>query len=91
MRIYTAVSAQTQRLRQTLAATSGVAAVSPPQLNPAGDTAVLSVVPTGSPQDAQVIGEVPARQRLCAISAHADHNSFSAQALTPKDYPGSLS
>jgi putative drug exporter of the RND superfamily len=35
------------RLRDT----AGVAAVSPAQLNPAGDTAVLTVVPTTGPQD----------------------------------------
>jgi RND superfamily putative drug exporter len=32
-------------------ATPGVAAVMPPQLNPAGDTAVLTVLPTTGPQD----------------------------------------
>jgi putative drug exporter of the RND superfamily len=37
-------------LRDQVAGTPGVAAVSPPQANPAGDTAVLTVVPTTSPQ-----------------------------------------
>ncbi len=37
-------------LRDGIAATPGVAAVSPPQANPAGDTAVMTVVPTTSPQ-----------------------------------------
>jgi RND superfamily putative drug exporter len=38
-------------LHAGLAATSGVAAVSPAQVNPAGDTALISVVPTTGPQD----------------------------------------
>ena len=37
-------------LQKNLSATSGVAAVSPPSVNPAGTTAVLSVVPTTRPQ-----------------------------------------
>ncbi|BCB91187.1 MMPL family transporter [Phytohabitans suffuscus] len=38
-------------LRAALAATPGVAMVTPPQLNPAGDTAVLTVQPQTGPQD----------------------------------------
>ena len=37
------------RLRADLTDTSGVAAVTPPRLNPAGDTAVLTVVPKPAP------------------------------------------
>jgi len=37
-------------LRDRVASTPGVAAVTPPQANPAGDTAVMTVVPTTSPQ-----------------------------------------
>lgn len=40
-------------LATALTETPGVSAVTPPQLNPAGDTAVLSVIPTTGPQDAQ--------------------------------------
>jgi RND superfamily putative drug exporter len=40
-------------LATALSKTPGVAAVTPPQLNPAGDTAVLTVVPTTGPQDAR--------------------------------------
>jgi RND superfamily putative drug exporter len=43
-----ALTALTARLRQT----PGVAAVTPPQVNQAGDTAVLTVVPATGPQDA---------------------------------------
>lgn len=39
------------RLSTAAADTSGVASVSPPLLNEAGDTAVLTVVPTTGPQD----------------------------------------
>jgi RND superfamily putative drug exporter len=39
-----------EAVRQRIADTPGVAAVSPPQANQAGDTAVMSVVPTTSPQ-----------------------------------------
>jgi len=38
-------------LRTATADTSGVASVLPPRLNPAGDTAVLTVTPTTGPQD----------------------------------------
>lgn len=41
-----------QRVADRLASTAGVTAVTPPQTNPAGDTAVLTVVPTTAPQDA---------------------------------------
>jgi RND superfamily putative drug exporter len=41
-----------QRLQTALGSVPGVAAVSPPQLSPAGDTAMLTVVPTTGPQDA---------------------------------------
>jgi RND superfamily putative drug exporter len=40
-------------LAEMLRHTSGVAAVLPPQLNQAGDTAVLTVLPTTSPQSTQ--------------------------------------
>jgi RND superfamily putative drug exporter len=43
------------RLRAGLAATPNVAYVVPAQLNAAGDTAVLIVVPTTSPQDARTV------------------------------------
>jgi putative drug exporter of the RND superfamily len=41
-----------QRLQAELGTTAGVAAVSPPRLNPAGDTALITVVPTTGPQEA---------------------------------------
>jgi len=41
-----------QRLRSDLTRTAGVAAVSPPRVNPAGDTALITVVPTTGPQEA---------------------------------------
>lgn len=40
-----------QRLHDELESTPGIASVSPPQLNPAGDTALITVVPTTGPQD----------------------------------------
>ncbi|GIJ69120.1 MMPL family transporter [Virgisporangium ochraceum] len=40
------------RLSQAVSATTGVAVVAPPRLNPAGDTAVVVVIPTTGPQDA---------------------------------------
>jgi RND superfamily putative drug exporter len=39
------------RLDAALRATPGVADVAPPQTNPAGDTAVVTVIPTTAPQD----------------------------------------
>ncbi|MEU8263766.1 MMPL family transporter [Micromonospora sp. NPDC048999] len=41
-----------QRLQAELGHTAGVAAVSPPRLNPAGDTALITVVPAAGPQEA---------------------------------------
>jgi RND superfamily putative drug exporter len=40
-----------ERLRVDVSATAGVAEVSPPQLNPAGDTALFTVEPTTGPQE----------------------------------------
>jgi putative drug exporter of the RND superfamily len=39
------------RLQAGLASTAGVATVSPPRLNPAGDTALITVVPSTGPQE----------------------------------------
>ena len=39
-------------LAETLRAEPGVAFVAPPRINDAGDAAILTVIPTGSPQDA---------------------------------------
>jgi len=44
-------AATAQGVADDLASTQGVAAVAPPQLNPAGDTAVITVIPTTAPQD----------------------------------------
>ena len=41
-----------QRLQAELGKAAGVAAVSPPRLNAAGDTALITVVPTTGPQEA---------------------------------------
>ncbi|HET6967528.1 MAG TPA: MMPL family transporter [Ornithinibacter sp.] len=46
-------AAVTARLDAGLAATDGVQQVSPVQTNPAGDTAVVTVIPTSAPQSAQ--------------------------------------
>jgi RND superfamily putative drug exporter len=43
--------ADLQRLRAELGNTAGVAAVSPPRLDPAGNTALITVVPTTGPQE----------------------------------------
>ncbi|GFJ96617.1 MMPL family transporter [Phytohabitans rumicis] len=48
-------------LQQTLAKTAGVASVSTPQVNQAGTTAVLNVIPTTGPQDAattDLVGDI---------------------------------
>jgi RND superfamily putative drug exporter len=42
-----------QHLADRVAAQPGVASATPPQLNPAGDTAVLTVIPTTAPQAQQ--------------------------------------
>jgi len=44
-----------ERLRAALEQTAGVAAVSPPTVNPAGDTALITVVPTTGPQDGATV------------------------------------
>ncbi len=45
-------SANMDRLSAALTSTEGVAAVAPPTTNAAGDTAILTLIPTSSPQDA---------------------------------------
>jgi RND superfamily putative drug exporter len=42
-----------EQMTQAIATTEGVAAVSPPQPNEAGDAAIVQVIPTTSPQDPQ--------------------------------------
>lgn len=44
-----------EQLHAGLQDTAGVAAVSPPQVNPAGDTALITVVPTTGPQDSATV------------------------------------
>ena len=44
--------AAVQRLHSELAGTAGVTAVSPPRISPAGDTALITVVPAAGPQEA---------------------------------------
>ncbi len=51
-------SGEAERLAADLGATDGVAAVSPPRLNPAEDTALLVVQPTTGPQDQRTEGLV---------------------------------
>jgi RND superfamily putative drug exporter len=46
------------RVAHAIAADPGIAAVQRPLLNPAGDTAVITAVPTTSPQDAATAGTV---------------------------------
>lgn len=46
-------AAAVEKVRSAVAGTEGVARVSAPQLNEAGDTAVLSVTPSTGPQDAK--------------------------------------
>ena len=47
-----------ERLHADLKGTEGVAAVSPPQLNRAGDTALITVIPTTGPQDEATVNLV---------------------------------
>lgn len=49
-----------ERLHTALKATDGVATVSPPRLNPAGDTALITVVPSTGPQDGATVDLVHA-------------------------------
>jgi RND superfamily putative drug exporter len=55
-------------LRANVARTPGVAAVSPAQLNPAGDTAVISVIPTTGPQSSRT-GDLVRQLRSDVIPA----------------------
>jgi RND superfamily putative drug exporter len=47
--------AAVERLHADLEATAGVASVSQPRLNPAGNTALITVVPTTGPQDGATV------------------------------------
>ena len=59
---------QLDQLTTAIAATPGVAAVSPPQPNEAGDAAIIQVIPTTSPQD-QATTELVRRLRDDVIPA----------------------
>jgi RND superfamily putative drug exporter len=63
--------AAVQRLVAELGTTAGVAAVSPPQFNPAGDTALVTVVPTTGPQE-DATGDLARSLRDEVIPAAAD-------------------
>jgi putative drug exporter of the RND superfamily len=54
------------QLRQRLSSTPGIAAVSPPFPNPKGDTAIMTVYPTTSPQDAAT-GDLVKRLRTTIV------------------------
>ena len=66
------------KLRAGLAAADGVAAVSPPRINLAGDTALITVVPTTGPQDSATVDlvrsvrdkTIPAAVEGTGIQAH---------------------
>jgi RND superfamily putative drug exporter len=61
------------RLEAVLADTPGVAAVAPPQLNPAGDAVLLAVVPTTGPQDGateELVTGLRDRVRETGVEAH---------------------
>jgi RND superfamily putative drug exporter len=47
--------AEVNRLQRAIATTVGVAAVSPPQFNTSGDTAVVEVIPASSPQSEDTV------------------------------------
>ncbi len=53
-------AASLDEVSTAVAATEGVAAVAPATLNPAGDTAVMTVVPTTGPQDPETVDLVNA-------------------------------
>lgn len=63
--------AAVQRLLAEISGTAGVAAVSPPQFNPAGDTVLITVVPTTGPQDSAT-EDLARSLRDDAIPAAAD-------------------
>ncbi len=65
------------RLRGALSDADGVASVTPPQLNEAGDAAVLSVVPTTGPQDVAT-EDLVHRLRDDVIPAAVDDTGVSA-------------
>lgn len=66
------------RLHGGLEETPGVAAVSPPRVNPAGDTALITVVPSSGPQDSATVdlvrsvrdNVIPAAVQGTATQAH---------------------
>ena len=85
-------TATTAALGQALAATSGVARVSPAQANPAGDTAVLTVIPTTSPQSSRTSALVrelradvlPAALSGTGATAHVGGQTATFDDLTTK-------
>jgi len=74
----TGETATLDKLGAALAATPGVAAVTPPQLNPAGDTAVITVVPATGPQDEKT-EDLVRRLRDTTIPAATDGTGTSVR------------
>jgi RND superfamily putative drug exporter len=66
-------------VRGALASDAGIAAVSPPMFNEAGDTAVLTAVPTTSPQD-EATEQTVDRLRSDVLPAVADSTGAGARA-----------
>jgi putative drug exporter of the RND superfamily len=67
----------------------GVAAVSPPRLSPSGDSAMLTVVPTGSPQDdatERLVEDLRGLVLPGAVSGEAHVGGTSALTLDQSDY-----
>ena len=63
-----------RQVRSALAQVAGVASVSPPRVNAAGDTAVLMVIPTTAPQDRatrQLVTEIRASGAPAALAGAA--------------------
>ncbi|MBV9871959.1 MAG: MMPL family transporter [Frankiaceae bacterium] len=72
------------RLHEALESDRGVAAVSPPQFNRAGDTAVLKVEPTTSPQDAatdELVRHLRADVLPAAMRGTGAHASLTGRAM----------
>jgi len=83
--------AELTRLGATLRHQPGVAAVARPQLNPAGDTAVISVQPTAAPQ-ANATQDLVRELRsgpLAASPLHVDVGGATAQLIDQSDVTAS--
>ncbi|MFN8080092.1 MAG: MMPL family transporter [Kineosporiaceae bacterium] len=82
------------RVADRIAVAAGVASVAPPRLNPAGDTAVLAVVPRTAPQDAatsELVDRIRGEMLPAALAGTGGRGHVGGQTATFDDLASKVS